>query len=177
MKNLSISLRKLIDLEPDLEQLANDDDRYRELLESELSMLADMEDQKPRVDSLTEVVRETGDRVIAVEQSVANVTDRVDGIQVVVPYFQQAAQVVLFAKGNPLNYPQTIARLTEADNALIQREAYEGLSEGQKAAALLVGYEEELQPSTDNGNNGNGNGNNVVTRERFTAELRNGDQS
>lgn len=74
--------------------------------------------------------------VIVDEDTHANLEERVDNIVAVVPYFQQAAQILLFAKLNPNNYPNTIRGLKEADDDLIASNSYDGLTEGQKAVIL-----------------------------------------
>lgn len=53
------------------------------------------------------------------------------------PYFSQAAQVVVFAKTNMNNYPTTMRTLREQDDILIGLNSYDGLSEAEKAQLLI----------------------------------------
>jgi len=63
--------------------------------------------------------------------------ERVDDINVEVPYFQQAFQVVLFSPTNSRAYPRTRDDLAEQDQVFQDSGAYIGLTEGQKAQLLI----------------------------------------
>lgn len=70
--------------------------------------------------------------------------ERIDAITVVIPYFQQAAQVVLFAKENTNTYPKSMKSLRGQDDELIKNGSYTGLTEGAKAKLLVETAKRDL---------------------------------
>ncbi len=64
--------------------------------------------------------------------------ERLNAITVIVPYFQQAAQVILFAKANTNTYPRSMTALRDQDDTLIATGSYDGLTEGAKAQLLIT---------------------------------------
>lgn len=71
------------------------------------------------------------------QRDLEEVVERLDAAVLQVPYFQQAAQVILFAKTNTNTYPRTMSALRDTDDHLIRTGAYKGLTEGQKAKLLV----------------------------------------
>lgn len=66
-----------------------------------------------------------------------NLKEKVDGIQVTIPYVQQAFQVILFSLTNSRNYPQTRDAIETQDNIFKADNSYNGLTEGAKAQLLI----------------------------------------
>ncbi|MEL7428013.1 MAG: hypothetical protein AAFN81_33830 [Bacteroidota bacterium] len=76
--------------------------------------------------------------------TIEELDQRVSNIQIVIPYFQQAAQSVVFAKENTANYPNTMTALRTQDNNLIASNSYDGLTEGDKAQLLITATKNAL---------------------------------
>lgn len=73
---------------------------------------------------------------ILLAETILQLEERIDAINVQVPYFQQAAQIVLFKKENNQSYPNTMNALRSTDDQLIASNSYDGLLEGSKAQLL-----------------------------------------
>lgn len=73
-----------------------------------------------------------------------NLSQTVGNITVTIPYFQQAAQLVLFDKDNTSSYPNTMNSLRNNDNNLIANNSYNGLTEGAKALILAQAVASDL---------------------------------
>lgn len=56
----------------------------------------------------------------------------------IVPYFQKAAQAVLFMKSNTASYPNVMTALRTEDNVLIAANSYDGLTDDEKAELLIT---------------------------------------
>lgn len=74
---------------------------------------------------------------VAEQIDIDNLQNQINQITVTVPYFQQAAQVILFAKTNTNSYPQSMNALRSQDDTFISDGSYTGLSEGDKAQLLI----------------------------------------
>lgn len=70
-------------------------------------------------------------------EDIEQIEERLSQITIEVPYFQQAAQFILFAKTNTNTYPVSMRTLREQDNLLIDAGAYLGLTLGEKAQLLI----------------------------------------
>lgn len=94
------------------------------------------------------VRNENGERVFTEIPDIVetdNLKERIDKIVVEVPYFNQAAQLILFLKENTNTYPNTKRALGRVDDRLIASAAYLGLTEGEKAQLLFHETKKELK--------------------------------
>lgn len=72
--------------------------------------------------------------LVKLDTKITNVSDTLENAVLIMPYFQQAAQHVLFHRNNDNSYPNTMKTLKSEDDDLV----YVSTTEGGKAKELIV---------------------------------------